>query len=44
MAAKVVVALQAVQEGRKMVDGMAREEHPLKQDMLNCQDAFERIH
>ena len=40
---KVVVALQEVLEGRKMVDGKAREEHPLKRDMLNCRDTIEHV-
>ena len=40
---KEVAALQVVQEGMKMVDGKAREEHQLKQDLLTCQDTVERV-
>ena len=43
MAVKEVTALQEVPEGRKMVDGKAGEEHPLKQDTLNCQDIVEQV-
>ena len=39
----VVAAMQAIQEGRKMVDGMAREEHPFKSNMLNCRDTVEFV-
>ena len=41
---KAVIALQAVQEGRKLVDSKVGVEHPLKHDMLNCWDTVEGVH
>ena len=42
-AVKEFATLQEVQEGRKMVDGKAGEEHPLKKDMINYRETVERV-
>ena len=43
MAIKAVVALQAVQSNKKIVDTNLVEQ-PLKQDLLGCQDEAENVH
>ena len=40
---KVVAMLQEVKEHRQIVNSKANEEHPVKQDLTNCQSTSNKV-